>query len=79
MQSKLHGTANELSAPYVAEMVRREMLRALSATRDAKMSTTRRVTSVVHYRSIHETLQQAANYSLRNGLLEFTRRRGFRE
>jgi len=27
LESKLHGTANELSAPYVAEMVRQEMLK----------------------------------------------------
>jgi penicillin-binding protein 1A len=70
MQSKLHGTANELSAPYVAEMVRREMLeRYGQATYAAgyKVVTT-----------LDSRLQEAANYALRNGLLEFTRRRGYK-
>ena len=70
VESKLHGTANELSAPYVAEMVRREMLsRYGEATYAAgfKVVTT-----------LDSTLQRAANYAVRNGLLEFTRRRGYR-
>jgi penicillin-binding protein 1A len=66
MVSKLHGTANELSAPYVAEMVRREMLsRYGEATYAAGFEV---VTT------LDSTLQRAANYSVRNGLLEFTRR-----
>ncbi len=70
MVSKLHGTANELSAPYVAEMVRREMLaRYGEATYAAGFEV---VTT------LDSTLQRAANYSVRNGLLEFTRRRGYR-
>ena len=68
--SKLHGTANELSAPYVAEMVRREMLdRYGEATYAAGFEV---VTT------LDSTLQRAANYAVRNGLLEFTRRRGYR-
>ena len=70
MESRLYGTANELSAPYVAEMVRREMLdRYGEATYAAgyKVVTT-----------LDSDLQRAANYSLRNGLYEFTRRRGYR-
>jgi penicillin-binding protein 1A len=70
MESSLHGTANELGAPYVAEMVRREMLdRYGEATYSAgfKVVTT-----------LDSRMQQAATYSLRNGLLEFTRRRGYR-
>ena len=70
VESKLHGTANELSAPYVAEMVRREMLsRYGEATYAAGFEV---VTT------LDSTLQRAANYSVRNGLLEFTRRRGYR-
>ena len=70
VESKLHGTANELSAPYVAEMVRREMLaRYGEATYAAGFEV---VTT------LDSTLQRAANYAIRNGLLEFTRRRGYR-
>jgi penicillin-binding protein 1A len=58
------------SAPYVAEMVRREMLsRYGEATYAAGFEV---VTT------LDSTLQRAANYSVRNGLLEFTRRRGYR-
>ncbi len=70
MESQLHGTAVELNAPYVAEMVRREMLaRYGEATYTAgyQVATT-----------LDSGLQRAANYALRNGLLEFTRRRGYR-
>ena len=70
VESKLHGTANELSAPYVAEMVRREMLALYGEATYAagfKVVTT-----------LDSTLQRAANYAVRNGLLEFTRRRGYR-
>ena len=70
VESKLHGTANELSAPYVAEMVRREMLaRYGEATYGAGFEV---VTT------LDSTLQRGANYAVRNGLLEFTRRRGYR-
>jgi len=70
MKSRLHGTANELSAPYVAEMVRREMLsRYGEATYGAGFEV---VTT------LDSTLQRAANYAVRNGLFEFTRRRGYR-
>jgi len=70
MESRLHGTANELSAPYVAEMVRREMLdRYGEATYAAgfKVVTT-----------LDSRLQNAANHALRDGLLAFSRRRGFK-
>jgi penicillin-binding protein 1A len=70
VESKLHGTANELSAPYVAEMVRREMLvRYGEATYAAGFEV---VTT------LDSTLQRGANYAVRNGLFEFTRRRGYR-
>ncbi len=70
LESQLHGTATELSAPYVAEMVRREMLdRYGEDTYSAGYSV---VTT------LDSELQSAANYAVRNGLLEFTRRRGYR-
>jgi penicillin-binding protein 1A len=70
MESRLHGTAVELNAPYIAEMVRSEMLdRYGEATYTAGYQV---VTS------LDSRLQGAANYSLRNGLLEFSRRRGYR-
>ena len=70
MQSMLHGTATELSAPYVAEMVRQEML-----TRYGE-DTYRAGYEVVT--TLDSRLQLAATYALRNGLLEFTRRRGYK-
>ncbi len=70
MESKLHGAAVELNAPYVAEMVRAEMLRRYGPNTytDGYQVVT----------SLDSRLQTAANYSLRNGLLEFSRRRGYR-
>lgn len=70
MVSRLHGTANELSAPYVAEMVRREML---SRYGEATYASGFQVVT-----TLDSTLQRGANYAVRNGLLEFTRRRGYR-
>lgn len=69
--SKLHGTANELSAPYVAEMVRREIVRRFGEeTYDSAGY------SVVT--TLDSGLQRAANYAVKNGLLAFSRRRGYR-
>jgi len=70
MESRLYGAAVELNAPYVAEMVRREML---SRYGEATYTAGYQVVT-----SLDSTLQRAANYALRNGLLEFTRRRGYR-
>ena len=70
MESRLHGAAIELNAPYVAEMVRSQMLARYG---EATYSAGYQVVT-----SLDSRLQQAANYSLRNGLLEFTRRRGYR-
>ncbi len=70
MQSTLHGTATELSAPYVAEMVRQEMLERYGE------DTYRAGFEVVT--TLDSRLQLAATYALRNGLLEFTRRRGYK-
>jgi len=70
LESKLHGAAIELNAPYVAEMVRTEMLNRYG---ESIYTAGYRVQT-----SLDSRLQKAANYSLRNGLLEFTRRRGYR-
>lgn len=70
MESTLYGAAVELNAPYVAEMVRREML---SRYGEAAYTAGYQVVTALDSR-----LQEAANYALRNGLLEFTRRRGYR-
>ena len=70
MESQLYGAAVELNAPYVAEMVRREML-----TRYGEETYTAGYQVVT---SLDSRLQRSANYALRNGLLEFTRRRGYR-
>jgi penicillin-binding protein 1A len=70
--SRLHGTANELSAPYVAEMVRREMVSRFGE--DGYDAAGYKVVT-----TLDSKLQRRATYALRNGLLEFTRRRGYRE
>ena len=70
VESQLHGAAVELNAPYVAEMVRSEMLKRYG---DSTYTAGYQVVTALDSR-----LQKAANYALRNGLLEFTRRRGYR-
>jgi penicillin-binding protein 1A len=70
VESHLYGAAVELKAPYVAEMVRREML-----SRYGEETYTAGFQVVT---SLDSRLQKSANYALRNGLLEFTRRRGYR-
>lgn len=70
LQSRLHGTASELLAPYVAAMVRTEML---SRYGDAAYAAGYQVVTTLDSR-----MQEGANYALRSGLLEFTRRRGFK-
>lgn len=70
MESRLHGAAIELNAPYVAEMVRSQMLARYGE--DTYSAGYQVVTT------LDSRLQEAANYALRNGLLEFTRRRGYR-
>ena len=69
VESTLHGTAVELNAPYVSEMVRAEMVKRYGE--DAYTGGYQVVTS------LDSRLQIAANYALRNGLLNFTRRRGY--
>ncbi len=70
VESRLHGPAIELDAPYIAEMVRAEMV-----ARFGKEATTAgyRVVTTVDSRR-----QAAADRALRTALLEYDRRHGFR-
>jgi penicillin-binding protein 1A len=70
MESRSYGAAVELNAPYVAEMVRADMLKRYG---EGTYTDGYQVVT-----SLDSRLQQAANYALRNGLLEFSRRRGYR-
>ncbi len=70
MESRIHGAAVELNAPYIAEMVRREML--------ARYGEETYTAGYQVVTSLDSRLQRAANYAVRNGLLAFTRRRGYR-
>ena len=68
--AELHGLRVEVEAPYVAEMVRAELVKRLgdeAYTQGYKVFTT-----------IQSNLQQAANDSLRNTLLAYEERHGFR-
>ena len=69
-KASVHAKDVAVEAPYVAEMVRSEMLKrfgneAYSAGFEV-------------YTSIDASLQQVANQSLRNALLEYDRRHGYR-
>lgn len=68
--AKRHDALPELAAPYVAEMVRAEMINKYSesAYTDGYQVVT----------TVPSTLQTAANVALRKGLLEYDRRHGYR-
>jgi len=68
--SSLHGLQEEVSAPYIAEMVRAEMVKRYQ--NDAYNSGFR------VYTSIDSRLQLAANQALRTSLLNYTERHGYR-
>ena len=70
MESRSYGAAIELNAPYVAEMVRTEMKKRYG---DAYSIDGYQVVT-----SLDSRMQRGANYALRNGLLSFARRRGYR-
>jgi penicillin-binding protein 1A len=70
VESRLHGPAIELDAPYVAEMVRNDMRRRYGEdiyTEGYRVYTT-----------IDSRLQSAGTVALRTGLLEYDRRHGWR-
>jgi penicillin-binding protein 1A len=70
MESRLHGAAIEVDAPYVAEMVRNDMQ---SKYGDAVYTAGYKV-----YTTLDSRLQAAATVALRTGLLEYDMRHGFR-
>ncbi len=70
VESKLHGPSVELDAPYIAEMVRAEMVARFGPD---VTSEGYRVTT-----TIDSHLQGAADRALRTALLEYDRRHGFR-
>jgi penicillin-binding protein 1A len=69
-RAELHGASIETDAPYVAEMVRSDMLQQFGKdtyTEGYKVVTT-----------LDSRLQAAANTAVRQGLLEYDRRHGYR-
>jgi len=70
VESRLHGPAIELDAPYIAEMVRAELVARFGD--DATTAGYRVVTTV------DSRLQADADRALRTALLEYDRRHGFR-
>lgn len=71
IDSQKHGTQPSVSAPYLAEMVRREMIEAYG--REAAYNNGYQVFTTIDY-----TLQQAAQQALRDSLREYDRRHGYR-
>ncbi len=70
MESRLHGPSIEVDAPYVAEMVRNEML--------AKYGDSIYTAGYRVFTTIDSRLEAAATVALRTGLLEYDRRHGWR-
>ncbi|MET0534079.1 MAG: transglycosylase domain-containing protein, partial [Steroidobacter sp.] len=70
VESKLHGPAVEVEAPYIAEMVRADLFNRLGA--EAYTAGYEVITTV------DSRLQQAAVKALRGALLEYDQRHGYR-
>jgi len=68
--AELHGLSIEVEARYVAEMVRAEMVARYG---EGVMATGYKV-----YTTIDSSLQTAANFALRQALIEYDRRHGYR-
>ena len=71
VSAKFHGLASQISAPYIAEMVRSEMLKRYPAdlyTKGYSVITT-----------VNSELQMAAQHAIRNGLHQFDRKHGLRQ
>lgn len=68
--AQVHTTATEVQAPYVAEMVRAELVRRYGEEAYSQ--------GLSVYTSIEAWHQQAANTALRSGLLEYDQRHGYR-
>ena len=70
VRAKAHGALADVEAPYVAEMVRLEILKRFGpAAQDAGYKV---------YTTIDGRLQKAANRALRIGLIDYSRRQGWR-
>jgi penicillin-binding protein 1A len=70
VRAKAHGALADVEAPYVAEMVRLEILKRFGpAAQDAGYKV---------YTTIDGRLQRAANRALRIGLIDYSRRQGWR-
>lgn len=65
-----HGRITEIDAPYVSEMVRRELL--------AKYGPEVYTSGYIAYATIDSRLQSFANTALQDGLLEYDKRHGYR-
>ena len=70
VHAEVHGLEEDLEAPYVAEMVRNEMV---SRYGEAAYTEGYQV-----YTTVKANLQQAANVALRQALLAYDRRHGYR-
>jgi len=70
VESKLHGPAIELEAPYVAEMVRVELLNRIGPQAFTD--------GYVAFTSVDSRLQRAAVDALRSGLIDYDQRHGYR-
>lgn len=71
IETKYHGRAIEVSAPYVAEMVRQELAETLG--NDVY------TTGLQVYTTIDSHLQTLANQSLRQGIMAYDKRHGYRK
>lgn len=70
VSAKAHRAVSDIEAPYVAEMVRLEIIKRFGAeAQDAGYKV---------YTTIDGRLQTAANRALRNGLVDYDRRHGWR-
>ena len=70
VRAKAHRALADVEAPYVAEMVRLEIAKRFgAAAQDAGYKV---------YTTIDGRLQKAANRALRMGLIDYTRRHGWR-
>jgi penicillin-binding protein 1A len=70
LSARIHGPAVELKAPYVAEMVRQDLVGRIG---EAALIDGYRVTTTIDSR-----LQEAASQALRRATMEYDRRHGYR-
>ncbi len=68
--ARYHGATSEISAPYVAEMIRQEMIR--------RYGNKAYTSGYSVYTTINSARQRAANAALQKGLLKYDRDHGYR-